>query len=75
MEREREELLSSITPRELDFLRLVCSEQELTYDQIAESMGVHRRTVDHFRQALFDKLHIKSKTGLVLFAMRYGIIQ
>jgi DNA-binding NarL/FixJ family response regulator len=73
-EREREELLAQITPRELDFLRFVCSEQEFTYDQIAESMGVHRRTVDHFRQGLFEKLHIKSKTGLVLFAMRYGIV-
>jgi len=37
-------------------------------------MGVHRRTVDNFRIALFDKFGIKSKTGLALFAMRWGLL-
>ena len=73
-ERERDRILERITPREMEFLSFVCDEDELTYEQIAERMGVHRRTVDNFRIALFEKFHIKSKTGLVLFAMRWGLV-
>ena len=74
-ERERERVLEQITPREMEFLLHVCSEAEPTYEQIASEMGVHRRTVDNFRIALFEKFAIKSKTGLVLFAMRWGLLK
>ena len=74
-ERERERVLAGITPREMEFLLLVCDEAEHTYEQIADRMGVHRRTVDNFRIALFEKFNIKSKTGLVLFALRLGLLK
>ncbi|MEZ4808572.1 MAG: response regulator transcription factor [Flavobacteriales bacterium] len=74
-ERERDRVLERITPREMEFLLLVCDEAEYTYEQIAEHMGVHRRTVDNFRIGLFEKFNIKSKTGLVLFAMRWGLVK
>jgi DNA-binding NarL/FixJ family response regulator len=74
-EREHIRVLEKITPRELEMLLLVCSEDELTYEQVATEMGVHRRTVDNFRISLFSKFDIKSKTGLVLFAMRHGLIK
>ena len=38
-------------------------------------MNVHRRTVDNYRIALFEKFDIKSKTGLVLFALRWGLLK
>lgn len=66
--------LERISPRELEFLRLVCDEAEYTYDQIAERMTVSRRTVDGYRASLFDKFKVRSKTGLVLLAMRNGVI-
>ncbi len=71
----REDLLASITPRELEFLRLVCDEREFTYDIIAQRMDIHRRTVDNFRIELFKKFKVKSKTGLVLFAMRWKLLE
>jgi len=73
-ERERERLLAAITPREMEFLLHVCSDDEPTYEHIAHIMGLHRRSVDNFRIALFHKFKIKSKTGLVLFAMRWGLL-
>lgn len=73
-ERERERVLAAITPREMEFLQHVCSESEPTYEQIGDLMGVHRRTVDNYRIALFEKFNIKSKTGLVLFALRWGLL-
>lgn len=63
-----------LTDREREFLQLVCNEHEYTYEQIADLMEVHRRTVDGYREAIFSKFNIKSKTGLVLFAIKYGII-
>jgi two-component system, NarL family, invasion response regulator UvrY len=74
-ERERENIVSRITPRELEFLLLVCDPAEYTYEQIAGRMNIHRRTVDNFRIALFEKFDLKSKTGLVLFALRWGLIK
>jgi two-component system invasion response regulator UvrY len=35
-------------------------------------MRVHVRTVDGFRKSLFQKLNIRSKTGLVMLAIRSG---
>lgn len=72
---ERELVLSQLTARELDFLRLVCNEQEYTYEQMADILGVHLRTVDGYRKALFEKFNIKSKTGVVLFAIKYRLIE
>lgn len=74
MERDRAEVLARITPREMEFLLLVCDEAEFTYEQMAERLGIHRRSVDNYRISLFEKFDIKSKTGLVLFAMRWGLI-
>jgi two-component system, NarL family, invasion response regulator UvrY len=64
-----------LTERERLFLQLVCDENELTYEQIADRMGVSRRTVDGYRESIFEKFNIKSKTGLVLFAIKYGLIK
>ena len=63
-----------ISGRELEFLKLICDEREYTYEQISEIMGVHIRTVDSFRKSLFQKLEKKSKSGLVLYAIKNGLL-
>ncbi|HVS91700.1 MAG TPA: response regulator transcription factor [Mucilaginibacter sp.] len=64
--------LESLKPHEIDFIRLASS--ELTYKEIADQMNVSLRTVDGYRDHLFQKLNIKSRVGLVLFAIKYKII-
>ena len=59
------------TKKELEFLRLCCS--ELTYKEIADKMFVSPRTIDNYREALFMKLNLKSRTGLVLYAIQNQI--
>lgn len=71
---DRERVLSLLTKRELEFLNLVCDEKEYTYEQVADILGVHVRTVDGYRKALFEKFNIKSKTGVVLFAIKYQLL-
>lgn len=73
-EKQRDEILSRITEREKEFLRLICDDRELTYDQVAAEMGITRRTVDYYRTELFEKFNIKSKTGLVLFAIKNKLV-
>jgi two-component system, NarL family, invasion response regulator UvrY len=68
-----DEIADQLTEREKQFLKLVCHEAEYTYDQIAGIMGVQHRTVDGYRESLFEKYGIKSKTGLVLFIMKHNL--
>lgn len=70
---ERDEVLKKLTQRELEFLKLVCHESEYTYEAMAKMIGVSKRTVDGYREAIFEKFGIKSKTGLVLFATKYQL--
>jgi DNA-binding NarL/FixJ family response regulator len=69
-ERKREKII--FTERELSFLKLCYS--ELTYKEIAIQMNVSFSTVNNYREALFYKLGIKNRVGLVLFAINYLII-
>lgn len=57
--------------REEEFLRLACT--ELTYKEIADKMCLSPRTIDGYRETLFEKLGLRSRVGLVLFAIRNGI--
>lgn len=68
-----QETAPSLSPKELDFLKHCCS--ELTYKEIADLMFVSPRTVDNYRESLFQKLSIKSRTGLVLYAIRNSLYQ
>ena len=70
---EQEKILEQLTAREREFLKLVCHEKEYTYEQIADHMKVQHRTVDGYREAIFEKFGIKSKTGLVLFILKHNL--
>ncbi len=62
-----------LTEKEKEFLRLVCS--DLSYKEIAEKMFISQRRVDDHRDALFEKLKIRSRIGLVLYAIKNGIFE
>jgi DNA-binding NarL/FixJ family response regulator len=62
-----------LTEKEKEFLRLVCS--DLSYKEIAEKMFVSQRRVDDHRDALFEKLKLRSRVGLVLYAIKNGIFE
>ena len=60
-----------LNDRELTFIRLACS--ELIYVEIADKMCVSARTVDGYREAVFEKLQVKTRVGLVLAAVKLGL--
>lgn len=63
---------TQLNERELNFLKLACS--DLTYAEIADLMCVSVRTVDGYRESLFQKFRVKSRVGMVMEALRQGII-
>ena len=66
-------ILSNITEKEIEFLKHACS--ELTYKEIASKMFISPRTVDSYRDALFEKLNVKSRVGLAMFAIKTGLVK
>ncbi len=69
---ENESTNALITDRDKEFLKLASS--DLTYKQIAVLMKVSERTVDSFREALFQKLNVQSRVGMVMEALRRNLI-
>lgn len=65
--------LAHLNEKEIQFLRLACT--EMTYKEIADKMFLSPRTIDGYRDALFEKLHLKTRVGLVMYAIKNGIVQ
>lgn len=66
------ELNEALKDRELEFIKLACS--ELTYKDIAIEMCLSPRTIDGYRDSVFVKLNVKTRVGIVLFAIKHHII-
>lgn len=62
-----------LSERELEFLRY--STTEMTYKEIADNMHISAKTVEGYRENLFEKLHVKSRIGLALYAIRNEIVK
>lgn len=63
--------LDDLKEREIEFIQLACT--DLTYKEIADKMFLSPKTIDNYRDAVFSKLNIKNRVGLVLFAIKTGI--
>jgi DNA-binding NarL/FixJ family response regulator len=61
-----------LNDQELRFIVLACT--EYTYKEIANIMCLSVKTIDGYRGRLFEKLNVKSRVGLVLYALRKKLI-
>lgn len=61
----------NFSDREREFLKYTVT--ELTYKEIAEKMCCSPRTVEGYRDSLCEKLDLKSRVGLAVFAIKNGI--
>ena len=64
---------NSLNEQEIRFLDLACS--EMTYKEIADKMCLSEKTIDGYRARLFEKLQVKSRVGLVLYAIKNQLIK
>lgn len=64
--------LPKLTEREIEFVRHCC--EELTFQEIAQQMNITIKTVNRYKENVCEKLSIKSRTGIILFAMNTGLV-
>ncbi len=61
-----------LSEKELEFLRLAST--DMTYKEIAAQLKITPRVIDSYRDNLFEKLDVKSRVGLALYAVKNGIV-
>lgn len=62
-----------LNENELNFLKLSCSEK--TYQEIAAEMFKSEKTIDGYRADIFKKLNVTSRVGMVMYAIKNGIVK
>lgn len=63
----------SLTQREIEFIKWACSEK--TYQEIAKEMFLSERTIDGYRESVFGKLNVRTRVGLVMYAIKNNIFR
>lgn len=66
------EKMAVLNENELRFLELCAS--DLTYKEIADQMNLSPSTINNYREALFEKFHVKTRTSLVIYALKKEFI-
>jgi DNA-binding NarL/FixJ family response regulator len=62
-----------LTDREKQFLQLLST--EMTYKEIAREMFVSPRTIDDYKSNLCEKFQVRTRIGLVMYAIRKGLVE
>jgi DNA-binding CsgD family transcriptional regulator len=62
-----------LTIREKEVLQLIC--QELTTQEIGEKLFISNRTVEGHRNNMLSKLGCRNTAGLVVYAIRNGLVE
>jgi DNA-binding NarL/FixJ family response regulator len=60
----------NLSEREEEFLRYTVT--EMNYREISEKMFCSPRTIENYRDSLFEKLELKSRVGLAVYAIKNG---
>ncbi len=73
LENSKQSKPSTLTPREIDVLLLIC--QEKSSKEIGSYLNISTRTVENHRKNLLIKTNSKGTAGLVIFAIRNKLVQ
>jgi DNA-binding NarL/FixJ family response regulator len=62
-----------LTPRELEIVKLVA--EGLTSDEIAAALVISKKTVEHHRSHVLEKLGMRDRVELTRYAIRRGLVE
>jgi DNA-binding NarL/FixJ family response regulator len=62
-----------LTPRELEIVKLVAEGH--TTDEIAEALVIAKKTVEHHRGHILEKLGLRDRVELTRYAIRRGLVE
>lgn len=65
-------ILNSLTPRELEVLKLITNEHSSL--EVAGILNISQSTVDTYRKSLLKKTNVKNSIGLAMYAVKNNII-
>jgi len=71
--KKTEEAKNELTERESEILYHIC--KGLSNQEIADTLFLSKRTVDKHRENILSKTNVKNTAGLVIYAIKHGIIQ
>ena len=69
----QKDALIPLNAKEKEFIKMACS--EFTYAEIAQRMNLSPKTIDGYRLSVFEKLGVKSRVGLAIYALRNGMVR
>lgn len=72
--RGRAQAREELSERELEVLQLACDAEELSYKLIGEKLDLSPRTVESHMESLRQKLGVRTRTGLILKAVRWDLL-
>jgi DNA-binding CsgD family transcriptional regulator len=64
---------TGLTPRQLEVVKLVA--EDLCAKEIAERLGISRKTIEFHKEALKRKLGVRGTAGITRYAIRNGLIE
>ncbi len=73
IENDELERQDGLSDKECDVIRMICDGKK--NNEIAEELFVSSRTVEGYRQSIYKKTGTENVPELVIYAVRYGIIQ
>ncbi len=65
--------LIEYTPKEIELLEFFCT--EMSYKDIGSKLGISSRTIEGYRDILFEKTETNTRIGLVIFAIKNGLVR
>lgn len=66
-------VIDQLSKREIAFLEHICN--DISNKEIAELMNMSVRTIDGYRDSLLLKVNVRTRVGLVIFAIKNNIIK
>jgi DNA-binding NarL/FixJ family response regulator len=64
---------AALSDREIEIIRLLC--REYSNKEIAKAVFLSERTVEKHKENIYIKTQSKSAYGIILFALKHGLIQ
>lgn len=65
-------LWDELNARHKEFIRHACT--EMTYEEIAKEMNLSPKTIDGYRDTVFERFGVNSRVALVLFSIRNKLV-
>ncbi len=69
---QKKKTAALFTDRERQIIRLICL--QCTAQEIGERLFLSKRTVEGYRTRILEKMEVKNTAGVVVFALRQGMI-